>query len=93
MKPSTEITVSKFAEKQLHRLPKYIAEAFYYWAETVRFRGIAEVRKLPGYHDEPLKGKRSGSRSVRLNRAYRIIYIETKIGLEIQVIEVNKHEY
>jgi proteic killer suppression protein len=93
LQPSTEVSLSKFAEKQLKRIPKHIAEAFYYWVETVKLIGILEVRKFPGYHDEPLKGKRSGYRSIRLNRAYRAIYVETKEGLEIQVIEVNKHEY
>jgi proteic killer suppression protein len=82
LQPSTEVSLSKFAEKQLKRIPKHIAEAFYYWVETVKLIGILEVRKF-----------RSGYRSIRLNRAYRAIYVETKEGLEIQVIEVNKHEY
>jgi proteic killer suppression protein len=57
--------------------------------------GIREVRRSKGLHDEPLKGKRLGQRSVRLNRAYRAIYRESKTGdLEIvEVLEVNKHEY
>ena len=48
-----------------------------------------------GFHDEPLKGKRQGQRSVRLNRAYRAIYVEHETGeVElIEVLEVNKHEY
>ena len=57
--------------------------------------GTREVRKYKGLHDEPLKGKGLGQRSVRLNRAYRAIYRESKTGdLEIvEVLEVNKHEY
>lgn len=57
--------------------------------------GIEEIRKISGYHDEPLKGKRKGQRSVRLNRAYRVIYLENEsiTLLEILVEEVNKHEY
>lgn len=57
--------------------------------------GLAEVRKLSGYHDEPLKGTRKGQRSIRLNRAYRAIYIEHKDGKIqiVEVIEVSKHEY
>jgi proteic killer suppression protein len=45
--------------------------------------------------DEPLSGDRKGQRSVRLNRAYRAIYIQNKDG-EIElvtIIEVNKHKY
>lgn len=90
---STSVLLTKFAEKQLKRLPKNIKEALRYWAVSVEKYGIREIRKLPGYHDEPLKGDRKGQRSVRLNKAYRAIYVETKEGIEITVIEVNKHEY
>ena len=57
--------------------------------------GIRETRMHKGFHDEPLKGKRSGQRSIRLNRAYRAIYREQASGeIElIEVLEVNKHEY
>lgn len=34
-----------------------------------------------------------GQRSVRLNKAYRVIYIETVEGFEILIIEMNKHEH
>ncbi|WP_409478129.1 type II toxin-antitoxin system RelE family toxin [Pseudobdellovibrio sp. HCB154] len=86
---------SKRVEKQLDRLPVNITEKFYDWINAVALMGIAQVRKRPGLHDEPLAGARQGQRSVRLNRAYRIIYIETENGefKVIQVIEVNKHEY
>lgn len=89
----TVVVITKFADKQLKKLPTPIKETLRYWAESVERFGIREVRKLPGYHDEPLKGDRKGQRSVRLNRAYRAIYIETMVGIEITVIEVNKHEY
>lgn len=85
--------MTKFAEKQLTKLPRNIKEALRYWAETIERIGLREVRKLSGYHDEPLKGDRKGQRSVRLNKAYRAIYIETNESIEITVIEVNKHEY
>jgi proteic killer suppression protein len=49
------------------------------------------MRRIPGYHDEPLKGKRKSQRSVRLNRSYRLIYTES--DMTILVLEVNKHEY
>ena len=90
---STEVLLSKAAEKQLRKLPRYIQESFYEWLRTVRRNGIRSARRLPGYHDEPLHGDRKGQRSVRLNRAYRAIYIETFEGLKIVVIEVNKHAY
>ena len=53
------------------------------------------VRKLKGFHEELLHGDRAGQRSVRLNRAYRAIYIVDKDGFVwiAEVIEVNKHDY
>lgn len=45
--------------------------------------------------DEPLKGNQKGQRSVRLNRAYRVIYGETESGniILVGVLDVSKHEY
>jgi toxin HigB-1 len=79
--------------KQLRKVPTQIKEALRYWVEAVQLLGIREVRRLPGHHDEPLRGNRAGERSVRLNRSYRVFYVETREGIEITVIEVNKHEY
>lgn len=90
-----EVYLSKFAEKRLAKLPRRVQEAYFTWVRAVIFEGIQEVRKYPSYHDEPLKGERKGQRSVRLSRAYRIIYEETEkneITL-IGVMEVNKHDY
>ena len=95
MSKETQVFISKFAEKQIKKLPKQISEALFIWVESIELTGIAEIRKLKGYHDEPLKGDRKGQRSARLNRSYRVIYIENENkGLVlITVIEVNKHEY
>jgi proteic killer suppression protein len=52
--------------------------------------------KAPGFHDEPLKGKRSGPRSIRLSKSYRAIYRiekDTKDEEFVHVEEVTKHEY
>ena len=60
--------------------------------ETV---GVEEVRKVPGYHDEPLQGARAGQRSIRLSRQWRAIYVVLNDGqLEfIEIQEVNPHAY
>jgi toxin HigB-1 len=92
-----QVTWSKRVDKELRRTPVYIQKKFQAWAVAVETVGMAEVRKLPGYHDEPLKGARQGQRSIRLSRSYRAIYRETMIGTGrielIEVVEVNKHEY
>ncbi len=95
MEKLSRVWITKFAEKQLKRLPKYILAAYYTWVKTVEVDGIRATRILPGYHDEPLKGSRKGQRSVRLSRGYRVIYEETESGnvVLIGVQEVNKHEY
>ena len=41
--------------------------------ERARYDGLEEVRKVPGYHDEPLKGDQAGERSIRLSRSYRCL--------------------
>jgi len=61
---------------------------------AVEHDGLEEVRKLPGYHDEPLRGDRAGQRSIRLSRAYRAIYEVRQDTAEfVAVEEVGKHEY
>lgn len=90
-----KVVFEKRVSKQLDKLPAHIVNKFYAWVTAVELAGLNGVRKKPGFHDEPLKGDRKGQRSVRLNIAYRAIYIERRDGsIElIEVIEVNKHEY
>ena len=86
---------SNRVDKALSKVPDFIQDKFTAWARLVEEVGIYEARKYAGFHDESLKGKRMGQRSVRLNRAYRAIYVEKPSGeLEIiEVLEVTKHEY
>lgn len=90
---SCELT--KNAQKDLLKVPGFIKEKLLVWIDAVERLGMSQVRKIPGFHDEPLKGERRGQRSIRLNRAYRAIYIEllnNEIHI-ISIIEVNKHAY
>ena len=90
-----EIVISKTAEKQLRKLPSYIVLKLQAWVESVNHQGLSEIRKIPGFHDEPLRGKRAGQRSIRLSKAYRAIYIIDKDGNTelVEILEVNKHDY
>ena len=54
------VSLSKQAIKQLKKLPIYVREATLVWVKSVEEEGIRKVRCLPGYHDEPLLGKRKG---------------------------------
>jgi proteic killer suppression protein len=96
-KKSVIMTVfwSKNVDKQVDRLPRFIRRKFFAWVDAIRRIGIRKVRVRPGFHDEPLQFDRFGQRSVRLNRSYRVFYVERRGGETelIEVIEVNKHDY
>lgn len=82
-------------QKQLLKVPDYVTKKLIAWARSVEMKGLREVRKIPGYHDEPLKGDRQGQRSIRLTKSYRAIYTEERQGIVnvVLVEEVHKHEY
>ena len=88
------VVLSKRAQKDLAKIPKHIRRLFHTWEEGVRNHGLEEIRKVPGYHDEPLKGARAGQRSIRLSRSWRAIYsLWGDHVVFAYVEEVNKHEY
>ncbi len=88
------VVLSKFAEKQLKKVPHFILNKLETWIHAVEIEGLERVRHITGYHDEPLKGTRSGQRSIRLNLAYRAIYVVEKNTVEfVNILEVNKHDY
>ena len=94
MKDIFDVKVTTKALKDLKKVPLPIALKLTAWVEDIGNRGLSEVRKISGYHDEPLKGKRKGQRSIRLNIAYRAIYvIKSNVISFVEIQEVNKHEY
>jgi proteic killer suppression protein len=90
----TSVRVTEKVEDDLAKIPRHIVVNFRNWVRSVNLEGLERVRLIKGYHDEPLKGKRKGQRSIRLSRQYRAIYsIE---GDEIKIViveEVHKHDY
>jgi len=65
------------------------------WRGQVEESGLEAVRKVPGYHDEPLMGKLRGVHSVRLGRSFRLYYriVEINVIETVLVEEVNRHDY
>jgi len=65
------------------------------WIEAVEEDGLEATRRVPGFHDEPLKGPRRGQRSIRLSRQWRAIYeIRADGGAQlVSVEEVTPHVY
>ena len=92
-----KVVLSKLVKKQLKAwsFPQHVVSKLKGWVDNVESKGLEEVRKIPGYHDEPLKGDREGQRSIRLTKAYRAIYEVKHDGtIEfVEVQEVNKHDY
>ncbi len=89
----TKVSRSRNFEKQLSKVPDFIRKKVIFWIFLVETKGLAEVMKSSGFHDEPLKGTRRGQRSVRMNRAYRLIYREIENRIHIELLEVTKHAY
>lgn len=90
----TRVEINKLALKQLQSLPRHIVKNLMIWVTAVEHEGLEVIRKVPGYHDEPLRGVRKGQRSVRLSRAYRAIYEIRRDTIEfVSVEEVSKHNY
>jgi toxin HigB-1 len=87
-----EVAVS--VKKNLYKIPLPIKKKLFTWVAAVEEKGLNEVKKIPGYHDEPLKGDRQGQRSIRLNKQWRAIYriINTKIKF-VLIEEVTPHDY
>lgn len=93
METIIKISRTKQFEKQLDKVPDFIRKKVIFWIFLVESNGIWEVAKSPGFHDEPLKGDRKGQRSIRLNRAWRLIYRVVLDRIHIELLEVNKHDY
>lgn len=89
----TKVSRSKTFDKQLARVPDFIRKKVIFWVFLVETNGLIEVMKSPGFHDEPLKGDRKGQRSVRMNKAYRLIYYVIADRIHIELLEVHKHDY
>lgn len=88
------VIISKWAKKQLLKVPSYIVDKLDTWVQTVEKEGLEVVRRISGYHDESLKGNRQGQRSIRLSRSYRAIYVVKGNEIEFaEIEEVTKHEY
>lgn len=88
------VRLSDSVQKQLRKMDVRVRTKLLAWAMAVEKDGLEKVRRIPGYHDEPLSGDRKGQRSVRLNKHWRAIYViegdQVRIAL---VVEVIPHSY
>ncbi len=93
------VLLSKRAEKELKLAPPQVQQKTAFWKKLVETQGLRKTKLLKGFHDEPLKGKRKGQRSIRLNIQWRAIY-ETCIGNDgyetielVDIVEITPHRY
>lgn len=90
------VVLSAAVEREFERgkVPVQVERKLRVWQQDVEARGLDEVRKIPGYHDEPLLGDRLGQRSIRLNKQWRAIYeIHGAVVQFVAVVEVTPHKY
>ncbi len=50
------VVLRKKIQDDLFKLPKHIITKLTAWINAVAHDGLSEVRKIPGYHDESLRG-------------------------------------
>lgn len=91
----TRVEVTKRAERSLVKAPRQVAAKFFYWKRQIEEHGLETVARMPGYHDEGLRGKFKGRvRSVRMSLGYRAFY--RVVGTTVKAVlieEVNRHDY
>jgi len=83
----------KSIEKTCRKLPVQVLKKYELWKDIVFRHGPDKLKEFPGFHDEKLKGDRSGQRSSRLSIQYRVIYVVKRNIVTIRVLDINPHEY
>lgn len=88
-----EVVQHRRLARRLRRLPAHVLDRYTQWVAVVRVSGPEGLRLLPGLRDEALSGEWEGHRSSRLNLQYRVIYRIERDEVQVQVIDVNAHDY
>jgi addiction module RelE/StbE family toxin len=81
------------ARKSLRRMPLEILKRYEKWKDIATISGPQGLKQIRGFRDEALKGNWFGFRSSRLNIQYRVIYKVVGTALNIEVVDVNAHDY
>lgn len=92
---NSTVTITKKAQKDLRKIPKYILIQLDLWVEVIETEGYKAMQKIKGYNDHALVGDRNGQRSSYLSRSWRVIYTldDKRNSIQIEVLEVNHHDY
>jgi len=79
--------------RSMRYLPAWIVKEYEVWKDLIHRHGPEILRQFPGYHDERLKGDRTGQRSSRLSLQYRVIYAVDRDIVVVYVLEITPHKY
>jgi proteic killer suppression protein len=90
-----DIIFSRLAKKQTQKAPAHIIAKLLSWVSLIRMKGLTHAQMIKGFHDEPLKGNKKGTRSVRLSRQWRAEYTISESGSVslLTIEEVHPHDY
>lgn len=91
-----DVVFSDKVKKQLKKIPEHIVAKLLAWVDSVEDCGLRITQMTKSFHDEPLKGKKFGRRSIRLSKKWRAEYTIQNHKIEIEFIlieEVHPHEY
>lgn len=81
-------------KKHLKKTPKQVIQRLQRWSLYIESIGLIQTRKIPGLHDEPLKGQWKGYRSIRLGHQWRAIYkLHKNTRFIVKLKEITPHEY
>ena len=79
--------------KICRKLPEAVAKKYELWKDIIFRHGPEKLKEFPGFHDENLKGERTGQRSSRLSLHYRVIYTVERDIVTVLVLEITPHKY
>lgn len=85
-----KVVFTKDSLKSYLKIPANLRNKIDTWIDLVETRGINKARESPGYKDHRLVGDRVGQRSIRLNRTWRLVYVEKE---DIIIVEIHAHKY
>jgi addiction module RelE/StbE family toxin len=75
------------------KLPQSVLSKYETWKTIVETQGPEALRKLPGLHDEALRGEWAGHRSSRLSLQWRVIYKIERDTVRVHVERITPHDY
>jgi mRNA-degrading endonuclease RelE of RelBE toxin-antitoxin system len=79
--------------KTCRKLPEAVVKKYELWKDIIFRHGPEKLKEFPGFHDEKLKGERSGQYSCRLSIQYRVIYTVERDIVTVHVLEITPHNY